>query len=208
MCRQLPQKTQSRLWPPLPPAVERAVPNAQERGGALVTWCHFSGNFWWARCDYITKLNPPWSSSLISEFDIGSHHLLGAETGHPRLPHGTISDVRPYGRYFAEWWMLNDVKREYLPSAPAPNKCLTKDTWTANASKDSSQQVYSVQRQAHLIEPHGCTDPQHPVLTKAGNHLKIYRGRNWPAFCPASSLQESHKIRGGICHMSIAPPPV
>jgi len=177
------------------------------KNSAIVTWCHFSGNFWWARCDYIAKLNPPWSSSLISEFDIGSNHLLGLRTRKPKLPHGTTPDIRPYGRYFAEWWMLNDVKREFLPSAPEPNTRLTKDTWTVNATDSSTQRVYSVQRQAHLIEPDGCNDPHRPVLTKAGKQLEIYSGRKWPAFCPAFSLQASGEEGEAICYMSIAPPP-
>lgn len=67
------------------------------RGGG--NWCHFSGNFWFTRCQHIRKLRAPFSEAICKE---------GWDTGlqHGGWPH----DIRPYGRFFAEYWVANDWK--------------------------------------------------------------------------------------------------
>lgn len=70
--------------------------------GCGATWCHFSGNFWWARCDYVSLLNPP-----ISLEDTEIAQAVGSPM------YGWWGDVRPSGRYFHEWWLLNDLRRPW-----------------------------------------------------------------------------------------------
>mmetsp|Transcript_17725 Transcript_17725/g.36301 ORF Transcript_17725/g.36301 Transcript_17725/m.36301 type:complete len:388 (-) Transcript_17725:278-1441(-) len=144
----------------------------------VATWCHFSGNFWWARCDYVAKLNPPWASSLPKEFSID---------GLPMSP--ALSD-RPYGRYFAEWWLLNDLAEAFW-TFPVLHR--ERDTWKMGSQNDTATAV----RQAHLIEPSGCERPKEPMLTKYG---KLVKEKEWPALCPASEGNYS------ICHTSLIEP--
>lgn len=59
---------------------------------SLAGWCHFSGNFWWARCSYIRSLSNPYSEMLINEQEKGLEWAY---------------DWPPYGRYYAEYWILN-----------------------------------------------------------------------------------------------------
>lgn len=69
--------------------------NYMRDGG--VRWCHFSGNFWLARCEHVRKLRPPFDEEILQEaWDAGL--VYGG------WPH----DVRPYGRFFAEYWVMND----------------------------------------------------------------------------------------------------
>ena len=56
------------------------------------SWVHYSGNFWWARCDYVRRLRP-----LRAE-------LLDLTTHTPRTD-------PPRGRYLAEWWIGSIVGR-------------------------------------------------------------------------------------------------
>lgn len=102
-----------------------------EAGVNEAPWCHFSGNFWWARCDHVQTLNPPWSDSLLEEFKVGEDHK------------GWWGDVRPYGRFFAEWWVLNDVKKEYRTD---PGSVIY------GYSKDGE----GLYRQAHIVKPFSC----------------------------------------------------
>ena len=64
-----------------------------DSGGCGATYCHFSGNFWWARCDYVNTLNPPWS-----EVETATAERIGPPF------FGWWGDIRPHGRYFWEWW--------------------------------------------------------------------------------------------------------
>ena len=50
-------------------------------------------------------LNPPWHNGLIDEE--GWHNGLVDEEG-------WWGDMRPWGRYFAEWWVLNDVQPAHM----------------------------------------------------------------------------------------------
>ena len=57
-------------------------------------WEHFSGNFWMSRCSHIVNLNFPFQQKILDE---------EKEDHHP-----AVYAVPPYGRYFAEYWLLND----------------------------------------------------------------------------------------------------
>jgi len=61
-----------------------------------VHWPHYSGNVWWARCDYIRALPRPRPLSReLTSRDLGDH----APTLDP-----------PLGRYKAEWWLLGSLR--------------------------------------------------------------------------------------------------
>ena len=76
-------------------------------GPERATWCHFSGNFWASKCSYIRRLHKPEPFRLQRPQGVpipnNSFHT-----------HASAGDVRPSGRYFWEWWLLNDIK----PSSP------------------------------------------------------------------------------------------
>ena len=62
---------------------------------ALLTvapWMHYSGNFWWARCDYIVTLDSPKPSIDMLEMQDPS-----------------VNSVKPEGRFLAEWWLFSKV---------------------------------------------------------------------------------------------------
>jgi len=62
-------------------------------------WCHFQGNFWFARCERIRKLSNPFSEAICKE---------GWEAGYNKqgfLHGGWPHDIRPWGRFFAEYWV-------------------------------------------------------------------------------------------------------
>jgi len=59
-------------------------------------WTHFSGNFWMAKCQYIAVLNKPWFPELLETKS--ASNLIAPWEYNP-----------PHGRYFAEYWMMNDV---------------------------------------------------------------------------------------------------
>jgi hypothetical protein len=61
-----------------------------------VMWTHFAGNFWMTDCNYISKLNSPWYPEILEEAKI-------PDSENPWMA------VPPYGRYFSEYWMLNDA---------------------------------------------------------------------------------------------------
>ena len=50
----------------------------------------FSGNFWMTRCSHVSKLNAPFFPEVLQE---------------KNTPHS----YPPYGRYMAEYWMMNDA---------------------------------------------------------------------------------------------------
>ena len=59
--------------------------------------CMTRGNFWWARCDHVNKLNNPFNPSFLKEVSV-------------------FKAFPPHGRYRAEWWILND----FLGERPKP----------------------------------------------------------------------------------------
>lgn len=59
-------------------------------------WSHFSGNFWMTRCSHIAKLNSPFHKTFLYEFQNG---MTSKEQS---------NSYPPYGRIFAEYWMMND----------------------------------------------------------------------------------------------------
>jgi len=70
----------------------------------ILRWSKFSGNFWMTNCNHISKLNPPWYPEILEE---------------AKMPdiEGPMMAVPPYGRYFAEYWMLNDALGPRQPHA-------------------------------------------------------------------------------------------
>lgn len=71
-------------------------------------WCHFGGNFWMAQCSYIRRLNLPFFPELLDEIAeaVRVAPAYNRSTNQAGWPH----DVRPYGRFFAEWWVTNDIR--------------------------------------------------------------------------------------------------
>jgi hypothetical protein len=101
------------------------------------TWCHLSGNFWWARCEYVATLNRPFSEGMMVEAAL--HQM-------------NLPDIRPQGRFFAEWWLLNDVRN--LTIRPMPSREVT-----VVDDHDATTGV-PVLRPDHLVKVmrEGCTD--------------------------------------------------
>lgn len=67
-------------------------------------WPHFSGNFWWARADYISRLPHPTDSEYQKDFrDIGDEKRLKHEKwiglGHPKV-YSHINAPAPYDNPF------------------------------------------------------------------------------------------------------------
>ena len=57
------------------------------------SWCHFSGNFWWARCDYVQKLNHPWHAAASDELAWEHPSGFGAQySGNVSQPHRTLRE--------------------------------------------------------------------------------------------------------------------
>jgi len=71
-------------------------------------WCHFSGNFWMARCSYIRRLNFPFFKELLDEVDEAVK--IAPQYNRSSNQAGWPWDLRPYGRFFAEWWVTNDIR--------------------------------------------------------------------------------------------------
>jgi len=151
-------------------------------GASQATWCHFSGNFWWARCDYVATLNPPWEDQLLDEAKLNSRWK------------GWWGDARPYGRYFAEWWLLNDVQAQHRPG---------NDSFIMGYSKGTISSPHgqtSVLRQAHLVRAFQCPaygqhwESDHRAssrLTASSTHAleRQHKGAQdmyWKGLCPAS----------------------
>ena len=51
------------------------------------SWCHFSGNFWWARCSHVAQLNVPVSAGLYEPYDPNETNVKDhfQVTANPRL---------------------------------------------------------------------------------------------------------------------------
>ena len=71
--------------------------------------CHVPGNFWWARCDHVQRLNPPFDASWLEE---DSTHFL---------------DYPPRGRYMADYWILGDFRGPRPPHEGRKASKSTKD---------------------------------------------------------------------------------
>ena len=64
------------------------------------SWCHFSGNFWSVRCDYVNTLNHPWNADASQELMLEHPSGFGGRQG-SRGDH-IHRDSRAWGRYFCE----------------------------------------------------------------------------------------------------------
>ena len=66
-------------------------------------WQHFSGNFFMTRCQHVRQLNPPYTSKILDEIhDIQKASKNDKVSGYPHA-------YPPYGRYAAEYWVMNDA---------------------------------------------------------------------------------------------------
>lgn len=176
----------------------------KERGAS---WCHFSGNFWWARCDYVKKLNHPWHSEASAELWWENPSGFGAYgKGHSRHQH---RDTRAFGRYFAEWWLLNDIKLNVLKKETSSKRNQGNlSRWLAAYAPDSA----GVWRRPHVVNdtfPVGkpveeCWTDADTAFNTTGNWCVTQAARRlarklgkeavwqWPATCPGALLFESY----------------
>jgi hypothetical protein len=72
--------------------------NLQKAAFHLATWLHYSGNFWWARCDYIVQLPSPRPAAIELT------PRRNCENCHNSNP--------PTGRFIAEWWLLSSAEQQ------------------------------------------------------------------------------------------------
>ena len=99
-------------------------------------WCHFQGNFWMTRCSHVKKLNPPFFEELIYEAHEANRLWPKSGRNDEAFPQaGWPHDVVPYGRFFSEYWVTNDVGRrpehqvDYLEYGDHEKKiCLVDET--------------------------------------------------------------------------------
>lgn len=158
----------------------------------VVPWCHFSSNYWWARCEHVNRLQPPISRSAIGEPD--------------RFVSNPLIDIRPYGRYFAEWWLLNDLKHErHDEGRHAPLAA------HSNLADDGMGAHRPLLRTKHLVngsvfdEKGRCK----PLLTPEGEALLRHQpagGQSpynitWPALCPAAA--HAPQLQAVLCNSPV-----
>ena len=177
------------------------------------SWCHFSGNFFWARCDYVSKLNHPWHTEASAELRWEHPSGFGGlDSGRGYHNH---RDSRAFGRYFAEWWLLNDVNIDVLKTETSPKREPARlRRWLAGYEPDSA----GVWRRAHIVNDtiptkglHGkCwADPGRAFKTtgtwcvtqaarRLADHYSLQhpnRGNDyiwrWPTTCPGALLFDS-----------------
>jgi hypothetical protein len=84
-------------------------------------WMHYSGNFWWARCDYLSALPSP-RPALLELTRSGGDELA---SGNP-----------PRGRYLAEWWVLGSGDGRSDAGRLFKNCWGTPGLFTGTAGKD------------------------------------------------------------------------
>jgi hypothetical protein len=65
-------------------------------------WSHFSGNFFMTRCSHIRRLNPPYTPEIMNEIHDIQEATGGVSSGFPHA-------YPPYGRFAAEYWVMNDA---------------------------------------------------------------------------------------------------
>mmetsp|Transcript_30287 Transcript_30287/g.100458 ORF Transcript_30287/g.100458 Transcript_30287/m.100458 type:complete len:326 (+) Transcript_30287:83-1060(+) len=65
----------------------------------LTSCGHFAGNFWMARCSHVKQLRSPFFEELLAEARVAEKKIHGSG--------GWPHDVRAYGRFYAETWVLN-----------------------------------------------------------------------------------------------------
>lgn len=166
------------------------------------TWCHFSGNFWWATCAYIKTLNSPWADSLSEELILQNPTGFKGESDKKQKGWKNLKkeekhilhnhhDSRAFGRYFAEWWLLNDVRYDVIKSFAGVTA-----GWLAAYEPDNNQVI----RRSHIVKirsPEQCfTLPadqaiaNHTCATDAARRLAAIHGAeaiwHWPKTCPVS----------------------
>jgi hypothetical protein len=178
------------------------------------SWCHYMGNFWWARCSHISRLNQPLSAGVYDTAEPTSRVASSASSDltaweqslfEVRKAARDVNDVRPWRRYFAEWWLLNDVDHSLSGLAwPPPYDVLVDDAPHAPLAREpaattrlSSPSHAPIARTAQLFA-HRETRYADGVcthhLTSAGRryqqarHAADANNITYPAFCPAAEL--------------------
>ena len=61
------------------------------------------------RCSHVKTLNPPFSPEFLTERHEANRLWRLSSRGDKNTPqHGWHHDIRPYGRFMAEYWVTND----------------------------------------------------------------------------------------------------
>jgi hypothetical protein len=115
-------------------------------------WMHYSGNFWWARCDYLVGLDSPKPS--IDTLEIQNPKADG---------------IKPEGRFLAEWWLFSKLSTSRgkpvfikncwgTPQMFIPNflECHAQGTMSPFCSKDPDAWRCNRKQSAHM--PLDCND--------------------------------------------------
>lgn len=68
-------------------------------------WPHYTGNFWGARCSYIISKQSPFHEGLLVEAQAAN----AIRPKEQKSPGGWPHDITPYGRFYAEYWVLSGV---------------------------------------------------------------------------------------------------
>lgn len=95
-------------------------PSKMACGPSLITdpsiWQHFSGNFYMTRCQHVRTLDMPWKPTIMDEI----HDIMNlSKNTSSGFPHS----YAPYGRYFAEYWLMNhnrEIEHDH-PASDWPN---------------------------------------------------------------------------------------
>ena len=69
-------------------------------------WKHFQGNFWWARCSYVSKIKSPLQPKIE-----GMHDAYKQITSKNRGSGEGLHTFVPSGRFLAEWWLCSSPKK-------------------------------------------------------------------------------------------------
>ena len=68
-------------------------------------WCHFSGNYFMARCDYVRQLSVEYFPEMVQ---IGLNIDRDPSTQqYKKCIFGRSRSFPPQGRFVAEWWIAN-----------------------------------------------------------------------------------------------------
>lgn len=115
-------------------------------GTTLTTWCHFSGNMWWAACAHVAALRPPLTTRILREQDAEQEAAPTTPSAGNRsgpVQHGWLDTV-PYGRFYAEYWIMNGPREgEPVPrhvfSQRAPRHRMFGDQVKVAAQRDGAE---------------------------------------------------------------------
>jgi len=55
---------------------KRSTPPRPAQPKRAIGWCHFKGNFWWAKCSHVAKLSYPWCDAAVAARGPAPPHFL------------------------------------------------------------------------------------------------------------------------------------